>query len=60
MRVPDRSIINKVFNGSAADGQAVEDLAWWESSDGSWLPSAKVLVQARRGRDGVRAIITPK
>jgi len=60
MRVPDRSIINKVFTGSAADGEAVEDLAWWESSDGSRLPSAKVLVQARSGRDGVRAIITPK
>jgi hypothetical protein len=60
MKVPDRSIINKVFTGSAADGQAVEDLAWWGSSDGSQLPSAKVLVQARSYRDGVRAIITRK
>jgi hypothetical protein len=60
MRVPDRSIIHKVFTGNAADGQALEDLAWWESSDGSRLPSAKVLVQARSGRDGVRAIITPQ
>jgi hypothetical protein len=60
MRIPDRSIIHKVFTGSAVDGQAVEDLAWWESSDGSRLPSAKVLVEARGGRDSVRAIITPK
>jgi hypothetical protein len=60
MRVPDRSIIHKVFTGSAVDGQAVEDLAWWESSDGSRLPSVKVLVEARSGRDGIRAIITPK
>jgi hypothetical protein len=60
MRVPDRSIINKVFTGSVADGQAAENLAWWESSDGSRLPRAKVLVQARRGRDSVSAIITPE
>jgi hypothetical protein len=60
MRVPDRSIIYKIFTGSATDGQAVEDLAWWESIDGSRLPSAKVLVEARSGRDCVRAIITPK
>ena len=60
MRVPDRSIINKVFTGSAAGGDALEDLAWWESSDGSRLPSVKVLVQARGGRDCVRAIITPR
>ena len=60
MRVPERSIIHRIFTDSVADGQAVEDLAWWESSDGSRLPSAEVLVQARSGRDGVRAIITPK
>ena len=41
MRVPDRSIINKIFIGGAPDGAAVEDLAWWESSDGSRLPSAR-------------------
>ncbi len=42
MRVPDRSIINKVFLG-LSDGQAGEDLSWWESSDGSRLPDAKSL-----------------
>src|SRR5579863_4230617 len=47
MRVPERSIIYKVFAGGTADGRAVEDLSWWESSDGSQLPVAKVLVQAR-------------
>jgi hypothetical protein len=60
MRIPDRSIINRVFAGSAADGQAMEDLSWWESSDGSRLPSAKVLVQARSCWDGVRVLITPR
>jgi hypothetical protein len=60
MRVPDGSIINKVFSGLSSDGQAAEDLSWWESSDGSRLPDAKVLVQARGVRDGVRALITPR
>jgi hypothetical protein len=60
MRIPERSIISRVFAGNAADGQAAEDLSWWESSDGSRLPSAKVLVQARSGWDGVRALITPR
>jgi hypothetical protein len=59
MRIPELSIINRVFAGDAADGQAAEDLSWWESSDGSRLPSAKVLVQVRSSWDGVRALITP-
>ena len=60
MRVPDRSIIHKVFTGSSnTDGQAVENLSWWESSDGSRLPDAKVQVEARSGRDCVLAIVTP-
>jgi hypothetical protein len=41
------------FIGSAVDGRAGEDLAWWESSDGSRLPSVKVLVEARSIRDGI-------
>ena len=60
MRVSERSIIYKVFAGETADGRAVEDLSWWESSDGSQLPVAKVLVQARSAWDGVRALITPR
>jgi hypothetical protein len=60
MRVPERSVIYKVFAGETADGRAVEDLSWWESSDGSQLPVAKVLVQARSAWDGVRALITPR
>lgn len=59
MRIPERSIINRVFAGDATDGQAAENLSWWESSDGGCLPSAQVLVQARSAWDGVRALITP-
>jgi hypothetical protein len=60
MRIPDSSIINRVFAGDAVDGQAPEDLSWWESSDGSRLPNAKVLVQVRTSWGGVRALITPR
>jgi hypothetical protein len=60
MRVPERSVIKRVFAGDATDSQAAEDLSWWESSDGSRLPSAKVHVEARSTLDGVRALITPR
>lgn len=59
MRVPERSIIYKVFLGDMTDYEAIEDLSWWESSDGSRLPNTKVLVQARSVRESVRALITP-
>ena len=59
MRVPDCSIIKKVFAGEVAQGEATEDLSWWESSDGGCLPNAQVLVHARSGWDGVHALITP-
>ena len=59
MRIPERSIIRKAFTGKAIGDEAVEDLAWWESSDGTRLPSASISVQARSCWDGVRALIVP-
>ena len=59
MRVPERSIIYKMFSGELAQAEAVEDLSWWESSDGSRLNNAKVFVQARSAWGSVRALITP-
>jgi hypothetical protein len=58
MRIPDRSIIHRIFADLSGDGEAAEDLSWWKSSDGMRLADAKVLVQARRIRDGVHALIT--
>jgi hypothetical protein len=57
MRIPERSVINRVFAGDAADAQAVENLSWWESSDGSQLPDVNVFVQARSSWGGVQAIV---
>ncbi len=59
MRIPQRSIIAKVFSGEATNDQAAEDLSWWESSDGGKLPKMRVTVQARSSWDGVRALIMP-
>ena len=60
MRIPERSLIHRVFAGDTTDGPVAEDLSWWESSDGSRLPNSKVLVQAQRSWDGVRALIMPQ
>ncbi|HTW78820.1 MAG TPA: hypothetical protein VME23_04650 [Terracidiphilus sp.] len=59
MRIPERSIIAKVFAGETKDDHATEDLSWWESSDGGKLQKMPVEVQLRSGWDGVRALITP-
>lgn len=59
MRVPEPSIIHRVFAEELHDAQAEEDLAWWESSDGTRLPSLKIRVLARRQWNSVRALITP-
>lgn len=65
MRVPERSIIHKVFYGELYAGEADEDLCWWETRGGQQLPARAVRVEARR-QDGVadeepavQAILTP-
>ena len=60
MRVPERSIIHRVFAEGVHEAQAEEDLEWWESSGGTRLPSLKIHVLARRQWNAVQALITPK
>ena len=60
MRVPERSIVSKAFNGEIHTSPAIENLSWWESSNGQRLPDVPVLVEVQSGRDGVRALICPK
>jgi hypothetical protein len=60
MRVPARSLISEVFLGNVADAHGVENLSWWESSDGSQLPDVSVFLQARQAWGGVQAIISPQ
>ncbi len=60
MRIPERSIIHRVFAEELHEAQAEEDLKWWASSDGTRLPSLKIHVLARRQWNAVQAVITPK
>ena len=57
-RVPKSSIIHRVFEAAQSD-EAVEDLAAWESSDGSRLNARRVLVKAKKVGDSVHALVVP-
>jgi hypothetical protein len=59
-RVPERSVIHRVFAESLFDGTATEDLSWWESSDGTCLEEQQVNVSARRVGDTVYALMIPQ
>lgn len=59
MRVPESSIIHRVYCDSITELEAEEDLSMWRSSDGGVLPSLKVTVKARKSWHGVEALITP-
>ncbi len=56
-RVPKSSVIHRVFE-SAQDGEAVEDLAAWESSDGSRLASRRVRIKAKKLGESVHVLVT--
>jgi len=60
MRVPEQSIINVVHNGEIDYAEAMEDLSWWKSSDGTILPAQEVLVKAKRIWNDTYALIIPK
>lgn len=60
MRVPERSVLHRVFFEGIEKAEAKENLSWWESSDGTQLPDADVFVQARRAGEGVQGLITPR
>lgn len=60
MRVPTHSVINAVHAGETDCSEAMEDLSWWESSDGTVLTKAKVLVKAKRCWGDTYALIIPK
>jgi hypothetical protein len=58
-RVPRRSIIHGVFDGVVSDGTADENLAWWESSDGTQLPDQRLRVSTKKIGDTVYAMLIP-
>jgi hypothetical protein len=58
-RVPKCSIIHRVFDGVVPDGTADENLAWWESSDGTQLPHQQLRVSTKKIGDTVYAMLIP-
>ena len=58
-RVPERSAIYRAFEQSA-DFEAIENLDWWTTSDGSQLPSCNVLVKAKYSPGSVTALLIPE
>ena len=59
MRVPESSIIHRVYSEPLQELEGDEDLNMWGSSDGSFLPRCRINVKARKSWDGVEALITP-
>ena len=59
MRIPECSIIYKVFYGEAFEGTAEENLGDWTTSRGGRLANRRVLVEAKRTWGAVEALITP-
>ena len=59
MRIPDESVITRVFKNSVTSLEAEEDLAWWTSSSGRGLTPRPVTVRARRHWDAAEALIVP-
>lgn len=58
-RVPKSSVISQVFEQGLSFGEASEDLAWWESSDGTRLSPCRVRVQAKRIGESIHALVVP-
>lgn len=59
MRVPEASVIRRLFaDNGTGEGEAREDLGWWESQ-GKALARRAVAVQARRVADRVIAVVQP-
>src|SRR5262249_35122734 len=57
-RVRSESVILRVFK-SGGQGESMEDLSWWKTSDGSQLSDCPVLVKARKEWDSVVALLVP-
>ena len=58
-RVPKTSVITRVFEQKLLFGEACENLAWWQSSDGTQLGPFLVRVQAKRIGDSIHALVVP-
>ena len=60
MRVPEHSIIYAVHKGDTDYAEAMENLSWWETSDGVILPKHKILIKVKNYWGDTYALIIPK
>lgn len=60
MRVPERSVIQRVFGDGIQYGMEREDLSWWTVSDGTKLDRCPVLIEARLTiGNRIEALVSP-
>ena len=59
MRVPEKSVVSKVYFGDSLSDEADEDLSWWEASNGTSLPARIIRVRARHTQKSVEALVFP-
>ncbi len=59
MRIPQQSIIHRIFENGDMYGEGYENLSWWETSDGIKLPDTHIHVKTKRLGDSIYALIIP-
>lgn len=60
MRIPENSMIHRIFHEQNLEARTnVEDLSWWQSSEGTRLPQMKIVVQAVSLNGEAVALIRP-
>jgi hypothetical protein len=59
MRVPEMSVIYRLFSETGHVGEADEDLSWWTSSGRGCLAALPIHVAARRRGDHIQALVAP-
>lgn len=58
-RVPESSVIHRVYAESLSEGTANENLDWWTSSDGTRLQDQELRVSAKRIGNTIYALLIP-
>lgn len=58
-RIPQNSIVYQSFYGKTCRSEAIENLSWWEASDGTRLKDRAIRVEVLNLGDSVQALITP-
>jgi hypothetical protein len=58
-RVPTNSVIHRVFREQLPYAEAIEELSWWSSSDGTRWGGGTVKVKARFWSDSVQVLLIP-